>query len=279
MIGRGAFAMMLVGLAACSSGGSSGASTDGGAGSSGSAGTGGAAGSAGTAGSGGSAGIAGSGGVSGSAGVPGSAGAAGAAGSGPPTAAALLAKLGACNELTNGRYKTDADPGVSADVPVCGLNGAVYWQADMDVDCDGITTQQCNSTTDPWYQAQTAATDSSGGYLDAASLPYVVVPSASSRFNFKNAGLSLGSVVAVIYQGKVAYGVIGDTGPVAIIGEASYAMAAALGIDPDPATGGADSGVTYIAFTGTDAVPSKLEDHAEAQSVGEARAAQLLSQN
>ncbi len=41
---------------------------------------------------------------------------------------------------------------------------------------------------------------------------------------------------------------VGDTGPDEIIGEASYATAKALGIDPDPETGGTDSGVTYIVF-------------------------------
>ena len=52
-------------------------------------------------------------------------------------------------------------------------------------------------------------------------------------------------------------------------------MAASLGIDPDPATGGADTGVTYIVFTGAGAVVSPIEDHAAAVSLGEVLAAQL----
>jgi hypothetical protein len=195
-----------------------------------------------------------------------------------PTAAELLAKLGNCNQVSNGLYKTD-DDSPSATVAICGLQGAVFWQADMDVDCDGKETAQCNLAADPAYQNQTSATDSNGDPLDAAALPYVVVPLPSSRFDYSAAGLQLGSVIAVIYQGKLAYGVFGDEGPNDIIGEASYAMAQSLGIDPDPSFGGTDGPVTYIAFTGDSAVVSPIESHDAAVAVGKARAQQLLQQN
>jgi len=45
-----------------------------------------------------------------------------------------------------------------------------------------------------------------------------------------------GNVVAVIYNHKLQYAVFGDTGPTNLIGEASYATAKKLGIDPDPAS-------------------------------------------
>jgi hypothetical protein len=198
---------------------------------------------------------------------------------GPPTAADLLAALGSCTQISAGKYQTDDEPNSPADIPVCGLKGAVYWKADMDIDCDGKVTVQCNDQTDPSFYPGTAASDSNGDPLDAAALPYVVAPSPSAIWDYKTAGLKLGSVVAVIYQGKVEYGILGDTGPDNIIGEASYAMAESLGIDPDPAVGGADSGVTYIAFTGASGVVVKKEDHAEAVQVGEARAAQFLMEN
>jgi hypothetical protein len=85
--------------------------------------------------------------------------------------------------------------------------------------------------------------------------------------------------VAVIYNGQVEYGAFGDEGPDNIIGEASYAMASLLGVDPDPSTGGVDSGVTYIAFTGQGAVVDPIEDHAAATAKGAALAAQLLQDN
>lgn len=56
-------------------------------------------------------------------------------------------------------------------------------------------------------------------------------------------------------------------------------MAASLGIDPDPAIGGTDGPVTYIAFTDPSGVVGIMEDHDERVMIGEARAAQLLADN
>jgi hypothetical protein len=53
-------------------------------------------------------------------------------------------------------------------------------------------------------------------------------------------------------------------------------MAKALGIDPDPSTGGTDKGVTYIVFSGKGAVPPVLEDHAAATKLGESLAGKLV---
>ncbi|MEI2764086.1 MAG: glycoside hydrolase family 75 protein [Dermatophilaceae bacterium] len=100
----------------------------------------------------------------------------------------------------------------------------------MDIDCDGKPSTVCNKSADPAFQPQTSATDSKGAFLDASELPYVVIPLPSTRFDYAKAGLELGTVVAVIYDGKVEYGVFGDEGPDNIIGEASYAMAQLLGI-------------------------------------------------
>jgi hypothetical protein len=191
-----------------------------------------------------------------------------------PTAAELLAKIATCDDAVGGPFASDADG--TANISICGLTGAVFWKADMDVDCDGKMSAECNLSADPDYQDQTAATDSHGDPLDAAALPYVVIPGKSARFDYESAGLAMGSVVAVIYDDKLEYGVLGDVGPTADIGEASYAMASALGIDPDPSTGGVDTGVAYIAFTGSDAIVDPIEDHDAATELGSARATQLL---
>ena len=84
-------------------------------------------------------------------------------------------------------------------------------------------------------------------------------------------------MVAVIYNNKVEYAVVGDTGPTQIIGEASYATAKALGIDPDPETGGTDSGVTYILFKNSQVSP--IESHGAAVSLGDSLAKKLLQDN
>jgi hypothetical protein len=196
----------------------------------------------------------------------------------PPSGAASTAerirtRLAACTQLSTGLYKTDDKAGVGATIKVCGLGeDAVYWTADMDIDCDGLVTERCSLKTDPDFQPGTAAESSLGKALDAAELPYVVVPSPSALFDFRKAGLALGTVVMVIYGEKIEYGIIGDTGPASIIGEASYAMAKRLGIDPNPSTGGSDGPVLYVAFKGSAAVVKKNEDHAEAVTIGKARA-------
>ncbi|MFB7501022.1 glycoside hydrolase family 75 protein [Streptomyces sp. NPDC056161] len=194
---------------------------------------------------------------------------------GTVSAADLLAKVTSCQQISNGKYKTDDE--TSATIPVCGKNGAVFWKADMDIDCDGQRTSNCNEDTDPWYQDDTAFHQSDDKPLKADTLPYVVVPSSSSIWNYSGAGIKGGGVVAVIYNNKVEYAVVGDTGPTQIIGEASYATAKALGIDPDPETGGADSGVTYILFKNSQVSP--IESHSGAVSRGDQLAKQFLLDN
>jgi len=187
--------------------------------------------------------------------------------------AKLLALTSSCNQISNGLYSLNAgDPGT---VPICGLTNAFFWKADMDIDCDGKQTTQCNLQADPDYQNQTAATDSKGNPLDAANLPYVVFPGKSTKFDAAANGLKLGDVILVYYKGQIEYAVYGDVGPSADIGEASYATAQALGIDPDPSNGGVDGpDVLYVAFPG--ALVSPIEDHAKAVSVGQAALAKLL---
>ncbi|MFI1101877.1 glycoside hydrolase family 75 protein [Streptomyces melanogenes] len=194
---------------------------------------------------------------------------------GSVSAADLLAKVTTCSQISSGKYRTDSE--TAATVPVCGKNGAVFWKADLDVDCDGQTTTACNRGTDPWFQGDTAFHQSNGKPLNAEKLPYVVVPSSSSIWNYSSAGIKGGGVVAVIYKNKVEYAVVGDTGPSRIIGEASYATAKALGINPDPATGGAESGVTYILFRNSQAKP--IESHSAAVSLGDELARQFVAAN
>src|SRR3954470_8097041 len=133
-----------------------------------------------------------------------------------PTAAELLAKVTTCKQISNGRYKPTGD--APADIPVCDKTGAVYWKADMDIDCDGTRTTQCNENTDCCFQPDTAFHDSTDKPLNAAQLPYVVVPSESSIWRYHaTSGINGGAVVAVIYNNKVEYAVVGDTGPNKII--------------------------------------------------------------
>ncbi|MFE5186113.1 glycoside hydrolase family 75 protein [Streptomyces sp. NPDC056628] len=181
------------------------------------------------------------------------------------SAAELLAKVDTCTPVSRGRYRTDS--GRPATVPVCGTKEAVFWKADMDIDCDGRPTARCSSRTDPYFSAATAFTQSDGRYPSAEQLPYIVVPAPSALWDYRAHGIRGGSLAAVVYQGRVRYAVVGDVGPGDVIGEASYAAAEALGIPADPRAGGVPSGVTYIVFK--DEVVKPLEDAAEAVRTGE----------
>ena len=187
---------------------------------------------------------------------------------GGPSAGQLLAKVSGCNVVSHGKYATD--DGASSTVNICKSGSAFFWKADMDIDCDGVRTSHCNEDADPWYQDQTSFQTSKGRPFQADSTHYFVIPLPSSRFSYSGNGIKPGSVAAVIYNNKVVYAVFADEGPSNIIGEASYATARALGINPDPENGGVDSGVTYIVFPGK--VPSPIESNGAIDSKGIAAA-------
>ncbi|MGH8878286.1 MAG: glycoside hydrolase family 75 protein [Stackebrandtia sp.] len=192
-----------------------------------------------------------------------------------PTADELRAAVDGCDtQLSNGEYAEDADGG--GDIPVCqSPGGAVHWKADFDVDCDGQRTDECNENTDPYFQPETAFTQSDGQPLNSAELPHIVVPLPSDLWDYGDAGVGGGTVAAVTYEDKVVYAVVGDLGPESIIGEGSYALAEALGIDPDPATGGVSGKVAdFILFPGVTAEP--IEDPAQSESLGSEAANDLV---
>ena len=186
-------------------------------------------------------------------------------------------------------YKMDldkADPdnlaGLKADI--CGLNGAVYWVADMDIDCDGKPTPgKCEKSKDLYFLEDTNVHGPNGA-LTAAQDPYVVIPidfACPSDNHFPDfAGLPSGTTVAVIFRNKIFYGIFGDCGPPEIIGESSYAMAEKLGIPPSAINGGAlGRTVTYIVFTGTGTVAKDITNQAEVKALGEMLTQKLLSSN
>ncbi|WP_399881709.1 glycoside hydrolase family 75 protein [Streptomyces sp. BBFR51] len=194
------------------------------------------------------------------------------AGEGPVRAAELLAKVRDCEPVSRGRYRGDA--GTPADIPVCGTRDAVYWKADLDIDCDGRPGDRCNSRTDPQFSPATAYTGSDGRPLDAERLPYVVVPEPSDTWDHREDDVRGGSLAAVVHGDRVRYAVVGDVGPRDLIGEASYAAARSLGIPADPQGGGVASGVTYIVFKHSEVDP--IDDTAAAEKAGERLAREFV---
>jgi hypothetical protein len=279
------------GVSGASSGGAGGASAGGvsaGGVSVGGASGGGAGMSASTGGSGGAS----SGGNAGSAGLGGSSNPLGTI-SGSPAIAQLLALTKNCttaNQIPNSHtYKLDNGMTTS----ICSLKGgtgnvggAIYYTADMDIDCDGITTAHCPGTgadMDCCYQDQTSfhgpnsMSNKDGTSLASENTPYVVIPQ-----DVKFPGLdqnSGGNIIAVIYNNQLEFGVFGDQGPTDIIGEASVRTANGLGIPASPATGGVGGGVTYIVFVGTGSTPADMENIPQIQSLGATLTESLLQNN
>jgi glycosyl hydrolase group 75 (putative chitosanase) len=196
----------------------------------------------------------------------------------PPVSGDLITQLleltKSCTAASKAKYATDE--GGASNIDICKLNGAFFWKSDFDIDCDGQRTTECNEGTDDAYFNDTSFPQSDGKPLIAAQLPFIVVPLPSNRFDYTKSNIQPGAVAAVIYNGKLSFGVFGDEGPEEIIGEGSYAMAKSLGIDSNPNTGGIESGATFIVFTGTGAVVSPIESHPNAVTLGTSLATKLV---
>ena len=207
----------------------------------------------------------------------------GCGGAGPLEGNALLrdsllnAVQSKCTPLARVTTPYATDVGAAPSVTPCALadGKAIAWQSDLDVDCDGGQQDACRS--DPEYQGGTSATTAGGAPIDANAVPFVVVPlSRPDGMDDDGEGVALGNAAYVIFDDKIVAGVFADEGPSDVIGEASFAMAEALGIDPDPVRGGADGGATFIVFTGADAAVQPIEDHDEAERVAKARAEEVV---
>lgn len=163
-----------------------------------------------------------------------------------------------------------------------GTNPVVLvFQSSGAIDCDGQKTTLCNINTDPWYQSETSFTQSDGKYLNAATLPWYVLPAAgSSYFDYTKNNIGGGQLGLVMYDNNMNYGVFGDeNGDRQSIGEISYAMASSLGINPDPHYGGVSCcGVTFIVFTGSGNIVSPIESHDQAVTIGNTAMNKLWTQ-
>jgi hypothetical protein len=192
------------------------------------------------------------------------------------TAAQLLAIVQQAVLIPETQNAFRTDEGATKNVSMKQLTNATIWTADMDIDCDGATTTNCNLNRDPWYQSQTSCC---GGSVAAEVTPYFVIPIGSPA-NSSVRGIRFGQVAAVIYNNQVVYAMFADEcGDSTVIGEASYATASLLSINPDPQYGGTNGPVTYIVFTGTNGRLASADraDHQKAIDLGVVRAHDLVN--
>lgn len=192
----------------------------------------------------------------------------------PAAQLAAAIKHGQLIKETENKFRMDAEK--PKNVSMYSLTNAVFWTADMDIDCDGRETPACNKKNDPWFQNQLSC----GTDIAADETPYFVIPIGKPA-NAKKRGIEIGQVAAILYKSQVAYAVfLDECGDPTLIGEASCATAKLLGIDPDPKTGGTDEPVTYIVFTGPTGRITDSKDyanHAKAVEIGVRRARELLA--
>jgi hypothetical protein len=79
-------------------------------------------------------------------------------------------------------------------------------------------------------------------YVDASSIPYIVVPNGKSLFR-KKFGNQLGALARVtnLRNGKTAFAVVADLGPRTKLGEGSIYLAYLLGLNGSPKGGGTEA--------------------------------------
>ncbi|MFN7899282.1 MAG: hypothetical protein ACK5N0_06390 [Synechococcaceae cyanobacterium] len=91
-----------------------------------------------------------------------------------------------------------------------------------------------------WYQIPGRHADDPQAYVDAATVPYIVVPPVIIR---KTQGVVRGCRARVSLGSKSVECVVADQGPSNRIGELSIAAAAALGLPSSPRNGGTEEPV------------------------------------
>ncbi|GAA6048666.1 hypothetical protein JCM3770_002009 [Rhodotorula araucariae] len=183
----------------------------------------------------------------------------------PAPLASLHAQLG-----TSGSHACDAGGGVAVDTRAGGYrtNGFgddgtrycadsderpryVWWQSNMDIDCDGSDGSAEVCQGDGSFQPDTAFRDDEGKNIDAQAIQYVVIDQ-DADFDPTSFGIQPLSVVAVVCGGKLTFGVWADTNALGSMGEASVRLGrVCFGSQINGHNGHGEPDVLYLAFPGS----------------------------
>ena len=158
--------------------------------------------------------------------------------------------------------------------------GVYAYASSMAVDTDGS-----DPDPDPDHQSTTTWTDDAGAYLGAHHVPYYVLGdycydkvTPCPHFYYAEHGITGLQFALIFYNGNVIGAVFGDTQGDSVtptsdndsreLGEAAVHSAMLLGIPSSGTTGGVDSGVTVVIFSGSQWVVhgtnATLSDNAQA---------------
>ncbi|RDW92923.1 glycoside hydrolase family 75 protein [Aspergillus mulundensis] len=169
-----------------------------------------------------------------------------------PVAALQSAASGLSRTARGGSFRISSDSSqrspIYSDWASFNDGAAVVWTADMDVDCDGIDFR-CRGNSD-------GLPETSWGALAAYEVPFIVIPEQYQEAH--EAAIPGNNIAAVICNGKMFYGILGDTNGDSpeVTGEASWLMARTCFPNEglSGAAGHSDQDVTYILFLGPNAV-------------------------
>jgi hypothetical protein len=129
-----------------------------------------------------------------------------------------------------GARRLDAAPFRDARAMWLLRDGTLVLQADLDIDVDGsprareLDRENGKLMTSLRYPGLAGQRQ----YVNSEKVPYIVLPTGLAERH----GLELGDLGAVLYKGKVAFGIYADNGPVNKAGEVSMKLAEDLGHAP-----------------------------------------------
>lgn len=89
-----------------------------------------------------------------------------------------------------------------------------------------------------WYRDRSKSVSDPEAYVDAETVPYIVVPPLVIQ---RTAGVVRGSKAKATWRGRSIDCVVADNGPKNRVGELSIAAARALGMNSSPRNGGVES--------------------------------------
>ena len=106
-----------------------------------------------------------------------------------------------------------------------------------------------------------------GWKINPYDIPYVVLPLGDQSFS--EFDVKLGDVIAVIYGGKVVYGLFVDRGPAYRLGEVSMRIQQELFGNSNPKIGHDDYDVIYVVFPGSGGLNQSEATYDAIQEIGQ----------
>ncbi|PCK77681.1 glycoside hydrolase family 75 protein [Rhizobium sophoriradicis] len=136
-----------------------------------------------------------------------------------------------------------------------------WWALEIDGN-DEPVVQSSNDPAPGYYVSKTSLENPGFDptdprrYIDASTIPYVVLPGSRYQQFTQAANIRLGDLAAAynIKTGKMSFAIFADTGPRTKLGEGSIALAESLGLHGNPKAGGTDArSIIFAVFPGSGA--------------------------